>query len=688
MREPDMKTKLPQISALVLLVLVFGLQMSAQVTDCTVLSGSATNTQTAGYAGTSNIAIGSDCGFSLNSLTAQNTLMGVNAGYYIAGGSTISLTDNTFIGFNSGYTNGHGDLELISDGNTFIGSNSGYSNYAGAENAFLGLKAGYLNSTGSWNTNLGPGAGYFNTTNNGITAIGYECLFQNTAAYNTGIGYLTGYGMTTGTDNFLGGDSVGYSIGAGEKNVCIGNRALFTGTGSYNVLLGYNAMSSATTESYNVGIGNQTLAALTGGYVSNTAVGYGAMQKGATGSYNSAFGDFALYKNTDNFNCAFGYGSMLDATSGGSNSAYGSYSLGVTTAAVGNSGFGYKAGYTNTTGTYNTFIGYTADANATNLTNATAIGNGAVALTSNEIMMGNSSVTTFTGTPIYSGSDGRFKTNVVEIVKGLAFIKKLRPVTYNLDTKALNEFMIQNMSDSSKALHRTTDFTASTAIVHSGFIAQEVDQTAQSLGFTSSLVHEPSNSNDIYGLSYSEFVVPLVKAVQELSLTTDSIKLAKSKQDSLVKYLIYKTDSLQTVGKKQDSINNSLQSQINRIVNSCCPLDSRHEIQNKDNGSIGTKAVGSQSVDLSDASTIVLNQNTPNPFAEQTTITYNIPQIISSAQILFYNTNGVMIKSAEIKTAGAGQLNVYANDLSNGIYSYTLVVDGNIIATKKMVKQQ
>ena len=36
---------------------------------------------------------------------------------------------------------------------------------------------------------------------------------------------------------------------------------------------------------------------------------------------------------------------------------------------------------------------------------------------------------------------------------------------------------------------------------------------------------------------------------------------------------------------------------------------------------------------------------------------------------------------------GKGALNVFAQDLTNGIYTYTLVVNGKIIEPKKMVKQ-
>ncbi len=84
--------------------------------------------------------------------------------------------------------------------------------------------------------------------------------------------------------------------------------------------------------------------------------------------------------------------------------------------------------------------------------------------------------------------------------------------------------------------------------------------------------------------------------------------------------------------------------------------------------------------------TIILNQNVPNPFAEQTTIKYNITEDFTKAQILFYDANGKLIQSTDITVKGEGQLNVFADDLTSGTYSYALVVDGKVIETKKMLK--
>ena len=51
--------------------------------------------------------------------------------------------------------------------------------------------------------------------------------------------------------------------------------------------------------------------------------------------------------------------------------------------------------------------------------------------------------------------------------------------------------------------------------LQSGFIAQEVEQAAKDVGYDFHGVDAPKNVQDHYGLRYAEFVVPMVKAMQE-----------------------------------------------------------------------------------------------------------------------------------------------------------------------------
>jgi hypothetical protein len=123
------------------------------------------------------------------------------------------------------------------------------------------------------------------------------------------------------------------------------------------------------------------------------------------------------------------------------------------------------------------------------------------------VRIGNTSITSIGGQVSWSTlSDGRFKKNVSEDVKGLDFITQLRPVTYQLDIDKINAASYPGKSfamDNSKSPRV------------SGFIAQEVEALANKIGYDFDGVDAPKNEKDFYGLRYAEFVVPLVKAVQE-----------------------------------------------------------------------------------------------------------------------------------------------------------------------------
>ncbi len=56
-------------------------------------------------------------------------------------------------------------------------------------------------------------------------------------------------------------------------------------------------------------------------------------------------------------------------------------------------------------------------------------------------------------------------------------------------------------------------------------------------------------------------------------------------------------------------------------------------------------------------------------------INYNIPSDFAKGQIIFTTVDGKIIKAIDINAKGSGSLNVFANDLTNGLYSYSLIVD-------------
>jgi hypothetical protein len=109
-------------------------------------------------------------------------------------------------------------------------------------------------------------------------------------------------------------------------------------------------------------------------------------------------------------------------------------------------------------------------------------------------------------------------------------VMNLRPVTYHLDMNKLAKW--QKTPDSLRLRKAEQQKAAELQI---GFIAQEVEQAAQSLNFDFHAVDKPKNPEDRYGLRYAEFVPVLVKALQEQQREIDEQKEINHKLSETVK---------------------------------------------------------------------------------------------------------------------------------------------------------
>ena len=108
----------------------------------------------------------------------------------------------------------------------------------------------------------------------------------------------------------------------------------------------------------------------------------------------------------------------------------------------------------------------------------------------------------------------RIKKNIKDNVPGIAFINKLKPVTYNIDLGAVNKIIqppVIKTKDGNLITASEEETAAGKAkeqIVYTRSIAQDVEKAAQSLNYDFSGVDAPKSDKDLYGLRYAEFVVP------------------------------------------------------------------------------------------------------------------------------------------------------------------------------------
>lgn len=79
-----------------------------------------------------------------------------------------------------------------------------------------------------------------------------------------------------------------------------------------------------------------------------------------------------------------------------------------------------------------------------------------------------------------------------------------------------------------------------------------------------------------------------------------------------------------------------------------------------------------------------LYQNTPNPFKEQTVIRFSLADDVKDAAICIFDMTGKTIKKLPI-SSGMESVSIGGYEIGEGLFLYSLIVNGQEIDTKKMI---
>ena len=274
------------------------------------------------------------------------------------------------------------------------------------------------------------------------------------------------------------------------------------------------------TTTYSLKVGNGLEANTTG--ISNTALGQFALFSNTTGQNNTGVGTSALQSNTTaSNNTVCGVGAASNSTIASNVTAVGFGALG------------------NNTASNNTAIGIYALSNNTTLTNVTGLGANAQVSASNQVRLGDTSVTTLTSSGTASFSDIRDKADIRDTVLGLDFVNSLRPVDYkwdyredyksempsplNLDAseeeKDAYEIIMDEWLESCKFSNLVHDGSKKRVRYHHGLIAQEVKSVIEQSGvdFGGFQDHTIGGGDEVMTVTYTELIAPMIKAIQELT---------------------------------------------------------------------------------------------------------------------------------------------------------------------------
>jgi len=386
------------------------------------------------------------------------------------------------------------------------------------------------------------GADDLRMTANAINVLSGTTLTVDSGATITNSGTANNFGASTLNDltdvkmdiaNFQNG----LLIQTGSDGSAPSTGTLSTATG--NVGIGHNVMKTVTSGDYNVAVGHGALDALTTGQYNVAIGGDGPLGACNTGSKNVAIGNGALLQSDgESANIAIGSDTLTGAVNGGEyNVAIGDQAGTAVTTGDNNTIVGREAGHDCTTGENNTFIGgfagnvavggsnnicigYEADLSANDISHGITIGYNMTS-SSNVFAFGKSGdvvSNTFSSNANWSrSSDIRKKREIYDQGLGLDFINDLR--TVNFQWKPQNEFP-KEWNDYNETSSNDTE------VVMHGFIAQEVKEALDKHASERDSVFAgwSEGEDGMQHTSREMFVIPLIKAVQELSTEVKELK--------------------------------------------------------------------------------------------------------------------------------------------------------------------
>lgn len=96
------------------------------------------------------------------------------------------------------------------------------------------------------------------------------------------------------------------------------------------------------------------------------------------------------------------------------------------------------------------------------------------------------------------------------------------------------------------------------------------------------------------------------------------------------------------------------------------------------------KAPSITGVSAAKANGNMLYQNAPNPFKEQTIIRFSLADDVQNAAVCIFDMTGKTIKKLPI-SSGMDSVSIGGYELGEGMFLYSLIVNGQVIDTKRMV---
>jgi len=193
-----------------------------------------------------------------------------------------------------------------------------------------------------------------------------------------------------------------------------------------------------------------------------------------------------------------------------------------------------------------------------------------------------------------------------------------------------------------------------------GYLAQELKEIFPDL------VKQSRDSGGYYAVNYIGLIPIIVEALKDQKLIIENL------QKEIQQKTAYPEAA--TINELQQRVE-----LLEKALAACCSTEKLKSAEKN-----------IQQFDLADMAgandeEMILYQNAPNPFHENTTIQCYIPQHVGKIQLCVYDMQGIQVKCLLISERGTVTVQIQAGQLTAGIYTYLLIGDSKTSEAKQMI---
>jgi hypothetical protein len=235
-------------------------------------------------------------------------------------------------------------------------------------------------------------------------------------------------------------------------------------------------------------------------------------------------------------------------------------------------------------------------------------------------------------------SDRKLKQDIKPLSNSLDKLMKLKPSTYTFKTE---EYNMMHLPEGKQM----------------GLIAQELEEVLPEL--VTNMPELTMKNRD-----GSETVTPEFKSVQYIQLIPLMIGGLQEQQHTIDKLINNAEEQKQLIA----ALKSIVEEQKQAIA----------ELQKK---TLAPTGVRDTDVEIG----FQMSQNEPNPFTHETVVNYTLSETVQNAFMAVYDLAGKQITTFPIEHKGSSSLTLTSEKLTAGIYIYSIVADGKVMDSKRMI---